>query len=152
MAHKGRYYPYAPRRDLSICTIPMLWWGKRALCYGFNFYNPFSGVSIPFNITSNDVIVDETNGTYEYYFDPVVYFVWTLELYIRGRLTFDAHETEVYRSMTVNGVTVTRTIVGPIPGCMQNISANLQVGSGFTQLIWTQGIYVPGPWLPSDNP
>ena len=104
MAHKGRAYKYAERRDLSITTTPMQWLPVRYSPDINNLYSTVTGNVFTTLQPSHDYIIDADAGTYTYNWDPVSTAFGTMEWQFIYELTFDQDETKTTHRMALDGV------------------------------------------------
>lgn len=150
MAHVGRAYPYADRRDLSLCTTPMRWLPKRFVVQGNLIQVTAPWGNLTGRFVSDEYILDADAGIYEYHWPEVTREGITWQWYIKYELTFAESQTRITHGWWVNGNYQQQVGTGPRAFLNELVVGNLtQPFPPFYFATWYQGNVVAATWAES---
>ncbi len=148
MAHKGRTYPFAPRRDLSICSTPMMWLPRKRIIFGNSIrgFGPWS--TLPGQYISREVELDAEEGVYVWEWDEVLVEGFRWRWKHEYRLTFDEHEARIQAWIWINDIEKTSFRVGPFTRLDLVGPGTITYATEFAFYIdWQQAVSSAASWL-----
>jgi len=146
MAHVGRYYPYAARRDLSICNTIMHWLPTYMVIPAYQVKGTTFPFDIPFNMLSEEYVMDADLGKYDYHWQPITWLGHVFEFWQTYELTFDSHETKVTCKMRIDAANLTRTRLGPLDKLSELYTSTLFIPVGSDGYQWDLGYARAAGW------